>query len=107
MDTDISNWIKACTVCKKRKAPHPLASGVPAIVSDAKRRWQCLSIDLVEAGSTSIENYSYILTVIGLFSRYVIAIPLKSKKEQVVAEALFTHVFAVHGRPESIISDEG
>ena len=37
----------------------------------------------------------------------MIAVPLKSKKAKDVAEALFTHVFAVHGRPESIRSDEG
>jgi hypothetical protein len=107
MDTDIANWVKACTVCTKRKTPRPVASGSPAIVCDAKRRWQCLAIDLVEAGSTSIEKYAYILTVICLFSRYVIAIPIKSKQAKDVAEALFTHVFAVHGRPESIKSDDG
>ena len=37
----------------------------------------------------------------------MIAIPLKTKKAKEVAEALFTHVFGVHGRPESIRSDEG
>ena len=94
---------------QETKTPRPIHAGNPAIVSDAKRRWQCLSIDLVEAlaGTTSIDKYAYILTCVCLFSRYVIAIPLKSKKAKDVAEALVTHVFAVHGRPESIRSDEG
>ena len=92
IDDDVARWIRACTVCNKRKTPRSLNRGNPAIVSDAKRRWQSISIDLVEAGSTSLENYSYILTVIDLFSRYVIAIPLKSKKAKDVAEGLFTHV---------------
>jgi hypothetical protein len=42
-----------------------------------------------------------------LFTRYVIAVPLASKKATVVAEALFTHEFAVHGLPDYVRSDEG
>jgi hypothetical protein len=42
-----------------------------------------------------------------LFTRYVIAVPLTSKRGTVVAEALFTHVFATHGIPKTVRSDEG
>ena len=52
-------------------------------------------------------GHKYILTVICLFSRYVTAVPLRSKKAKDVSEALFNHVFARHGRPDRIHSDEG
>ena len=107
MDNYIDRWVNACLVCAKRKRPRPLHSGNPASVCDYTRRWQALSIDLVEAGSTSLDSYRYILSAMCLFSRYVIAIPIKNKTAKEVAEALFTHVFAVHGKPERIHSDDG
>ena len=94
-------------VCAKRKRPRPLYSGNPASVCDYTRRWQALSIDLVESGSTSLDSYRYILSAMCLFSRYVIAIPIRNKTAKEVAEALFTHVFAVHGKPDRIHSDDG
>ena len=107
MTRDISRWVGACLVCKQRKAPRPVRHAAPATVCDTPRRWHTLAIDLVEAGATSAEDYKYILTVICLFSRYVIAVPLKSKRAGDVADALFSHVFAVHGKPKAVRSDEG
>jgi len=107
MTRDIDRWVKACLVCAKRKAPRPLHSNNPASVCEATRRWQAIAIDLVEVGTTSTEQHKYILTCICLFTRYTIAVPIKSKKAKHVAEAIFTHIFAVHGKPESIRSDEG
>jgi hypothetical protein len=45
--------------------------------------------------------------VLDLFTRYVIAVPLRRKNAKEVAEALFTHVFCRSGRPLVIISDQG
>jgi len=52
-------------------------------------------------------GFKSILTVIDIFTRYVIAIPIKSKKATDIAEALFAHVFTKHGRPIRIQSDAG
>ena len=104
---DVRAWIKSCASCQRRKAPRPIRSGNPGTVSDAKQPWDCVSIDLVEAGSTSSSQGKYILTMLDTFSRYTIAVPLRSKKAEEVADALFTHLFAVHGRPRAIRSDEG
>jgi len=106
MNKDVAKWIRSCATCKKRKTPRPLHSDKPASLSIPKR-WQCIAIDLVEAGTTSLEKYRYILTVICMFTRYAITIPIKTKKARDVADALFTHVFAIHGKPREIRSDEG
>ena len=106
MSKDVAKWIRSCATCKKRKTPRPLHSDKPASLTTT-RRWQCIAIDLVEAGTTSLEKYKYILTVICMFTRYAITIPIKTKKARDVADALFTYVFAVHGKPREIRSDEG
>jgi transposase InsO family protein len=109
MDRDILRWIRACPTCAKRKTPRPLNSRPPASVSESTRPWQQLSIDLVTAGAAddSVFPAKYILTVLDVFTRLVIAIPIASKSTKDVAEALFTHAFALHGRPSSIHSDDG
>ena len=107
MTIDIEKWINACAACKRRKTPRPNKDTNPASVSEIQNRWQELSIDIVEAGATSLGQHKYILTVLDMFSRYVIAVPLKTKRAKDVANALFTNVFAVHGLPTRIRSDEG
>jgi transposase-like protein len=107
MKRDTARWVRSCLVCAKRKSTRRLRERESATICDITCPWDTLSIDLVEAGTTSAEKYKYILTVIDLFTRYVIAIPLKSKRASEVAEALFTHVFGVHGRPRTIRSDGG
>jgi hypothetical protein len=42
-----------------------------------------------------------------LYTRYIIAVPIVSKRASDVAEALFTHTFAVHGLSSTVRSDEG
>ena len=42
-----------------------------------------------------------------IFTRYIITVPLKTKKAKEVAEALFVRVFAIEGRPRRIQTDQG
>ena len=106
MHRDIGRWVRACLTCCRRKLTRPVAEGQDGVVCEATRWWQAISIDLVEASESS-KGYRYVLTVIDLFSRYVTAVALKSKRAKEVSEALFDHVFMRHGRPERIHSDEG
>ena len=53
MGKDVSRWVKSCLTCARRKSPRPLAQAASGIVCNAKRWWQAISIDLVEAGLTS------------------------------------------------------
>jgi hypothetical protein len=55
----------------------------------------------------SISPAKYILTILCIFTRFVIAIPIASKSTHDVSEALFNYAFASHGRPLSVRSDEG
>lgn len=60
-------------------------------------------IALVTTGSSydSVAPAKYILTLLDIFTRLVIAVPIASKSTNYVAEALITYAFAVHGRPQS------
>jgi uncharacterized membrane protein YciS (DUF1049 family) len=53
------------------------------------------------ASNDSIAPAKYILTILCLFTRFVIAIPIASKSAHDVSEVLFNYAFASHGRPLS------
>ena len=107
MSKDVRRWVQSCLACRRRKTPRNLHAGVPGAVSVATRPWQTVAIDVVSASTKSAEGYTKILTVMDLFSRYVMAIPLKRARAKEVGGALFSNLFCRFGKPERIHSDEG
>ena len=107
MDKDIARWVKACVACQRRKQPRHLNVGRASSVSTAQRPWEKVAIDIVSASTTHADGKRYILTVLDLFTRWAIAIPLKSKKAEEVANAIFNNILCIHGRPDTIVTDEG
>ena len=108
MDRDIRRWIRACAICQRRKTPRPLRAGTPKSVCVTQRPWHTAAIDLVgPLPKTSGNGNCYILTILDTFSRWVIAIPIKSKHAREVADALYKHLICQHGTPTRIYSDRG
>ena len=106
MDKDIARWVKACAVCQRRKQARRLHVGLASSVA-AHRPCEKMAIDIVSASTTHADGMRYILTVLDVFTRWVIATSLRTKRAKDVANAIFTHILCVHGRPESIVTDEG
>lgn len=107
MKTDVMRWIRSCLVCAKRKTPRNMHAGEPGQVSIATKPWEIISIDTVTASKTAKSGHSKILTIMDLFTRWTIAVPLHKANAQSVSDALFTHVFCQFGRPNRIHSDQG
>ena len=107
MNKDIARWIRACAVCRKRKEYRRIHAGAASSVSTARHPHDTIAIDLVSTSGTHATGDKYILTCIDVFTRWVTAIPVKSKKTKDIADALFRHVFCIHGRPNYIRTDEG
>ena len=107
MSKDVKRWVQACLACRRRKTPRPLHAGQPGAVSTATRPWQCVAIDIVSTTTTSQGGYTKILTMIDLFTRYVIATPLRKATAKNIGSALFEQLYCRFGKPERIHSDEG
>jgi hypothetical protein len=107
MTRKILRWVQACLVCRLRKTPRPVNAGTPSSVSVAQHPWEARSIDIVSASSVHRSGFRYILTCLDPFTRWVIAIPLKSKSAKDVSTAMFRHIFAVHGKPSTVRSEKG
>ena len=82
-------------------------AGEPGVVSNATRPWDTIAIDIVTPSKPSKEGYTKILTIIDLFSRWVLALPLRKATAIEIGNALFRHVFCMFGKPGQMLSDEG
>ena len=105
MVEDIKRKSKMCAPClakarlkTKDCVYKPRKSGFPG---------ERLNIDLVGPLPKTRNGNKYILTIEDSFSRFVQAIPIKTKEAIHVAEALVEHHICVFGCPLEILSDQG
>lgn len=78
----------------------------PITTKGNNERWQ---MDLIVLKSLKSENdgNKYILTIIDLFSKFAWAVPLKSKKQDKVADALEDIILTSGRKPKILQSDNG
>jgi len=101
----VQAWLKAqptYTLHRAARKKYPTRS---YIVHDIDEQWQA---DLADVALIARQNkgYTFILTVIDLFSRYAWARPLKSKRGKEVAAA-FEDIFKEGRIPKRIQTDQG
>ena len=97
--------VRTCSECqlgKDYKARH-----VPKGHINRPGPWETISIDVV--GSLPVDGKSnrYIVTMMDVYSRYLIASPVKNHRASTVSRCLYESVVAYFGAPQSILSDRG
>jgi len=97
---------RSCTECSRYYRGTPRRQGQMQI-NDANGPMDRLAIDLTGKHPRSVQGHVYILTVIDVFSRFLIAVPLRNKEAKTVATALYRHVFCKYGTCREIQSDQG
>ena len=97
-------YIRTCTVCQERKVPKdqsiPLVPRIPGNYTP----FSYISFDL-KFMPPSNRGHKYILVVVCVITRYVIAVPLYSSEACAIAEALLEHVIFCFGPPKQIEHD--
>ena len=104
MDKDIQRWAKACLVCAKRKKRRRFGTTEPGSMKTSAP-WDVCAIDIVGPLYETAEGHRYLLTMIDCFSKYPIAVPLKTMEASEIARALFEHLIANHSCPKVLLSD--
>jgi len=102
---DVAVFCRNCSICRahhRGKQPkngllQPFSPGAP------NERW---CIDLTGPHPRSANGFSYVLTAMDHFTRFVICLPLRNKQATTVAKALVEHVFLRFGMTE-LHSDGG
>ena len=104
--TDVETFVRKCDVCcRYRRGPRHRQGPLQEATSFGAMRK--VHIDLTGPHPRSKNGFTYILTVICQFTKYLIAVPLRDKTALSVARALVKHVYLVYGAAELQISDNG
>ena len=69
--------------------------------------WETISIDIVGPLPVDGNSNRYIVTMMDVYSRYLIAIPVRNHRASTVSRCLYESVVAYFGAPRSILSDRG
>jgi hypothetical protein len=93
MVEEITRWCGCCLVCRKRKTSRPWGDGVPKTMS-CNRPMERIAMDLIGRFKKSDGN-EYVLTMIDVFSRFTITVPITNKEPATIANAIFQHLICV------------
>jgi len=106
MDTDISEHIKACQRCQKRKDDRPqptLLSPLPQCTAPNQR----VHVDLFGPLKTFGRSKKMVLCMTDAFTKYVELTALEDKEAETTGGAIFNKWICRYGTPLEIISDNG
>ena len=85
---DIKRWVRSCSACKKRKTARPMRSGVTRPVFSVAPN-HTLAIDIVGPMPESTDGNQWILTMIDVFTRWPLAVPIPSRESRLIATIIY------------------
>ena len=95
---------------KRQELKPTFSNKSPLKPVQASSAWQQVQADLVSMehmpGTVGETTYKYVLSVIDVFSRFLILRPVTSKSASEIADIL-TGIFAEHGAPQRFQTDQG
>ena len=103
---DVDRRLQSCLACLRRKTPRPMKAGVMTSVLRTKP-FDLVEMDFYGPLPDTMDGNRYILTMVDVFSRWPIAVPVTDRKASTVARAIYQHLICVHGCPRAIHSDRG
>lgn len=107
MHADVSRYIRKCETCIAQKVERKPPAGLMASRYIVDRPWKQISIDFVGPLVRSTSGYNYILTVMDVFSKFILAFPVRKATAPAAVKILENNVFLLFGSPDSIVLDNG
>ena len=103
---DVKRWIDACRHCCRKKTPRPIETG-SVRTTLTPHPFHTVSVDIQGPLPLTTSGNRYLLTMIDLFTRWPIVVPIPNQTGAVISDAIFRHLLTVHGSPTSILTDRG
>ena len=91
-----------CQLGKDYKQRH-----LPKGTIESSKPWDVVSIDIMGPFPYDDQAKRFIATIMDVYSRYIMAIPVQNHTTQTVSKCQYEHVVAYFGVPRSILSDRG
>jgi hypothetical protein len=103
MAADVQEFSKGCSLCSIYKSANWGAQeiGTPPVVLEPAKFWQ---IDVC-SGLNAVNGQKSFLTIIDMYTGFVIAVPLKSETTLEIAKIVENYLIKIFGPPSEISSD--
>ena len=105
MRSDVEKWCSECAVCNITKNGRKNARA-PLHSIQSERPNQLVALDHVKLSPTR-SGYSYALTMVDHYSKWVVVVPVKDLTAKTTAQKFYTHWVQILGCPETVLSDRG
>ncbi len=105
MSKDVELLVKTCHDCQLKR-PQPVNSGTESFATQPGLPFTRVGLDIIGPLPITNNNNRYIIVLVDYFTKWVEAEPLSSIESSDVIKFL-TNVFARHGIPEILITDNG
>ncbi|XP_036072662.1 NACHT, LRR and PYD domains-containing protein 14 isoform X9 [Oryzias melastigma] len=100
----VSEWLRCCPLCRLKIPEKTLPP--PSQPTKIKEPWEAIAMYVIGPFSETLEGNQYVLTLIDLFTKFVVAEPLKSKIVAEVSPVLTSKLYTF-GFVRKIITDQG
>lgn len=108
MRQDIARYVRHCHVCLQTKPEQrPPAGLLLSQTASTTRPWQLLSVDIMGPLPRTSSGHCYILSVVDVFSKFLLLFPMRKATASKVCELLENQVILLFGSPQGMIMDNG
>ena len=105
MRRSVKEFCRACVACQRSKTVRHIKTPLMPFPKPTAR-FASLNLDLV-GPLPQAEGFTYLLTIMDRFSRWMEAIPLPDITASTCARALVRHWVARYGVPQHLVTDQG
>lgn len=107
MRQNIKKYVTECHTCQQYKISNLGPAGHMAIREPMIKPFKMVCADLAGPLPMTVDKYRYVLTIVDLATKYVVAKPLRKATADLIIEIFKKDLTLVHGCPEVILTDNG
>lgn len=107
MAQSIEKYVRNCQVCKETKPLNQIVTPPAGNFVQAKRCWRIVATDIAGPYPMTKRGNRYLLVAYDVFSKFVIAKPVKNVTAKIITDFIRTNVVLRYACPEIILSDNG